>query len=81
MPINGQFYEGWKNRYPVDSAIRPSYNRPMVFSDIKKFKKINIYMIISLVFIIRKHTLKPDLHTTIFHMIVILMDVIHWREC
>ena len=53
----------------------------MVFSDIKKFKKINIYMIISLVFIIRKHTLKPDLHTTIFHMIVILMDVIHWREC
>ena len=28
IPINGQFYEGWKNRYPVDSAIRPSYNRP-----------------------------------------------------
>jgi hypothetical protein len=21
------FYKGWKNHYPVDSAIRPSYNR------------------------------------------------------
>ena len=29
--MNGQFYEGWKNRYPVDSAIRPSYNRPQFY--------------------------------------------------
>jgi hypothetical protein len=26
------FYRGWKNHYPVDSAIRPSYNRPQAFS-------------------------------------------------
>ena len=32
IPINGQFYEGWKNRYPVDNGIRPSYNRPQVAS-------------------------------------------------
>jgi hypothetical protein len=24
------FYKGWKNHYPVDSAIRPSYNRPQI---------------------------------------------------
>jgi hypothetical protein len=25
------FYKGWKNHYPLDSAIRPSYNRPQSY--------------------------------------------------
>ena len=41
--MNGQFYEGWKNRYPVDSTIRPSYNRPLG-SVVRRPNKISTFV-------------------------------------
>jgi hypothetical protein len=63
------FYKGWKNHYPVDSAIRPSYNRPQdtnIPQNLGIWKRYNVCAILKVKPCSAVEDLRPIYLTNVF---------------